>query len=71
MNTQTTRRSQANPDDLVAEGFNLTVGQLDSLVDTLDGPADVEDFLNQMTKRVLERVLTDVCDQLLPGQLSR
>jgi putative transposase len=46
-------------DDLVSAGVQLTVGQLDALVDTLDGPGEVEDFLNQMTKRVLERVLNE------------
>lgn len=65
MNTKTTRRKGAHPDDLVSPGVNLTVGQLDALVDGLDGPADVEDFLNQMTKRVLERVLNEELTQHL------
>jgi putative transposase len=65
MNTSTTRRTSSQPDDLVSPGVNLTIGQFDALVDTLDGPADVEEFLNQMTKRVLERVLNEELAQHL------
>jgi putative transposase len=65
MNTVAARLKSARPEDLVSAGVNLTVGQLDALVDTLDGPADVEEFLNQMTKRVLERVLNEELTQHL------